>query len=72
VVQDGRNVVAVSVHQATPTSSDLALDLEFVGLETEEEVRKAEESVKQQQADTQSGAANAPPGPIVRFNMTSQ
>ena len=72
VVQDGRNVVAVSVHQATPTSSDLALDLEFIGLETEEEVRKAEESVKQQQADAQSGAANAPPGPIVRFNMTSQ
>mgnify|MGYP001820451864 CR=1 FL=1 len=72
VVRDGHNVVAVSVHQATPTSSDLALDLELVGLETEEEVRKVEESVKQSQPDGQSGAVNSLPGPIVRFSTSAQ
>ena len=73
VVRDGQNVVAVSVHQATPTSSDLALDLEFVGLQTDEEIRRAEESVKQQQPqDSQPATANATADPVVRFNVTPQ
>ncbi len=70
-VQDGRNVVAISVHQATPTSSDLALDLELVGLETDEDLHKVEESIKQQ-AEPQTETAREPSVPVLRFNVTSQ
>lgn len=67
-VQDGRNIVAISVHQATPSSSDLALDLELVGLETDEQVQQVEESIKQQQAESTNEASV----PALRFNVTSQ
>ncbi len=72
VVRDGRNVVAVSVHQAAPTSSDLALDLELIGLETDEEIRKAEEAIQQQQDETPSGDAQSSADPVVRFNLLSR
>jgi hypothetical protein len=72
VLRDGRNVVAVSVHQAAPTSSDLALDLELIGLETDEEIHKAEEAIRQQQDEAPSGDAQSASDPIVRFNLLSR
>lgn len=70
-VKDGENLIAVSVHQANPTSSDLAFDMQLVGLETEDEIREAEELLRQtpdqpvQTSDEPSGL-----GPVFQYNTT--
>lgn len=72
-VKDGTNLIAVSVHQANPTSSDLAFDMELVGLETEDEVKKAEESLLQT-PDQMNQSSDEPPvmGPVFQYNTTSR
>ncbi len=72
-VNDGENTIAVSVHQANPTSSDLAFDMELVGLETAEEVEAAEESLRQT-PDTPDSTSKQPSAmaPVFQFRTTSR
>jgi hypothetical protein len=58
VLQDGENLVAVSVHQAIATSSDLAFDLELSALTTAEEVA-AFEAERKAAMPTADAAARA-------------
>jgi hypothetical protein len=44
----GRNVVAVRVHQANPSSSDLALDMSLEGLTNDAAVEEADAKVQQE------------------------
>lgn len=48
LIAEGDNIVAVSVHQANTTSSDLAMDLELAGLESDDEVDQLQGELKQQ------------------------
>jgi hypothetical protein len=74
VVHNGDNLIAVSVHQANPTSSDLAFDLQFTGLETDEEVRQAEASLPPKSPPQQETAVEASQrrGTVLHFNVTAQ
>ena len=45
----GKNVVAVRLHQANPSSSDLAFDLSLKGLADDEEIEAAEEQFEAEQ-----------------------
>ena len=65
-VVDGENVVAVSVHQANATSSDLAMDLELSALTSEEEVDEWQDELKAQ-VQTQTVS---PLNPVVRFKIS--
>ena len=67
LMQNGENVVAVSVHQANPTSSDLAFDLEFVGLESEEEIAQAQTEVDQHDRVNEAREANLGVSPVFHF-----
>ncbi len=68
---EGDNVVAVSVHQANGTSSDLAMDMELSGLTTDDEVAAFQEELKRQ-AESQGSAADASlqMGPVVQFDIS--
>jgi hypothetical protein len=62
---EGENVVAVSVHQANRTSSDLAIDLELMALTTAEEADSLRDELKGQAVD-----AGSQSGPVVRFKIS--
>jgi hypothetical protein len=68
---EGENVVAVSVHQANGTSSDLAMDLELTGLTSDAESAALEEELKRQaERDAQAGEASLQMGPVVQFDVS--
>ncbi len=50
----GKNVVAVRLHQASPTSSDLAFDLMLKPLTDEDEIQDAESTVAEEKAAIES------------------
>jgi hypothetical protein len=64
---DGENVVAVSVHQANRTSSDLAIDLELAALTTAEEVNSFRDELKGQAVE-----AGSQTGPVVSFKISGE
>jgi hypothetical protein len=67
----GDNVVAVSVHQANATSSDLAMDLELTGLTTDQEVSEAQGEIKRQaELEDQTAEGGSYSGPVVRFDLS--
>jgi hypothetical protein len=68
---DGDNVVAVSVHQANATSSDMALDLELMALTSEQEVSGVQEELKRQsKAYQEVEATSGQIGPVIRFELS--
>lgn len=69
LIQNGENVVAVSVHQANPTSSDLAFDLELVGLETDVEIEQAQSEVAEHDQTEPTREANVGVSPVFHFNV---
>lgn len=65
-VHDGDNVVAVSVHQANGTSSDLAFDFELLGLTTEAEVTEFRQQLRMRQPAVETTTdASLQFGPVV-------
>jgi hypothetical protein len=69
---EGENVVAVSVHQATPTSSDLAMDFELAGLTTDEEVQAFRiELDAQRQHETTASEASVKISPVVHLEVSA-
>lgn len=72
-VLEGENVVAVSVHQATPTSSDLAMDFELVGFESDEETEAFRVEL---QAETQEETPSTEPSlsitPVVQIGLATE
>jgi hypothetical protein len=71
VLVEGTNLVAVSVHQANGTSSDLAMDLELTGLTSEQEANELQEEIKRQaELDGQAIEANVQVEPVVRFDLS--
>lgn len=70
---DGENVVAVSVHQANATSSDLAMDLELTALTSESEVEEArQEAHRQSQRTEEVEAISGQVAPVVRFEISGE
>ena len=69
-VVSGENVVAVSVHQANGTSSDLALDLELTGLNSDEEVAAFRQELEAEAAsDEQVRPASLKLKPVSRLQI---
>ncbi|MCP4194057.1 MAG: hypothetical protein GY768_25900 [Planctomycetaceae bacterium] len=69
LIQDGENLIAVSVHQANPTSSDLAFDLELVGLDAEGEIQQAESEVAAHAQTERMREANVGVSPVFHLKV---
>lgn len=70
LVVDGTNTIAVSVHQATPTSSDLAMQLELKALETDEEVAAVLKLLEAAKSNSKTAQTIVPAAaPVVRLRM---
>jgi hypothetical protein len=68
---EGENVVAVSVHQANATSSDLAMDLELTGLTEEAEVAALQEELKKHVEEAGEVVEDGEPAEtVVRFKIS--
>ncbi len=71
-VQDGDNLVAISVHQANPTSSDLAMDLELTALESDEEVTAFRQHLEGDESGGRNPQEKGQLGPVVRFEIAPE
>ncbi|MDG2382617.1 MAG: hypothetical protein P8N76_13190 [Pirellulaceae bacterium] len=69
LIQDGENLIAVSVHQANPTSSDLAFDLELVGLDAKGEIQQAESEVAAHAQSERMREANVGVNPVFHLKV---